>query len=94
MAAQVVYSWDYIAPNTTVSDYIHGFSYHEALVFSATAGPAGGNPADLFVGVSVTQNEVYRHIDTTVARKVYVQNLDLINPCTVELSVIREPIGG
>jgi hypothetical protein len=36
MAAQLMYVWYYVAPNTTASVFIHGFSDQEAVVFSAT----------------------------------------------------------
>jgi len=59
MAAQLMYVWYYVAPNTTASVFIHGFSDQEAVVFSATGAweteEFGGGP------LKVRQDEVYRH---------------------------------
>jgi hypothetical protein len=38
----------------------------------------------------VTQGETFRHVDGTVARKVYIQNLAPFNPCAVDLLQIVE----
>jgi hypothetical protein len=96
MAASRVYSWDYIAPNTTVSVFCHGGRPDYAYVFSAAVGPQSRTATvDLFYGVAVTQNEAYYVMDGQ-ARTVYVKNLALPggNGVSVGLDVIYEPVGG
>jgi hypothetical protein len=84
MAAGVVYRFDYIAPNSGDNVFIHGYLDNQAVAYSAVvyAGAGVNNPIG---ACSITQGETYRHVDGTIGRKVYVQNLAPFNSCTVDI---------
>jgi hypothetical protein len=86
MAADLVFRFDFIAPNSGNNVFIHGYSNNQAVNYSAVVYPGSG-PGVLFpLGhVNMTQGETFRHVDGTVARKVYVQNLAPFNSCTVDI---------
>ena len=73
MAAWVVYRWDLIQANETVSVFIHPYADNETANYSAVV---YGGYAPFDIGhINITQGETFRHVDGTVARKVYVENL-------------------
>ena len=73
MAASLVYQFFNIRPGSTVPIFIHGYANNQAVNYSLVVHPqllsgvAGG-------GVIIAQVETYRHVDSTAARKVYIQN--------------------
>jgi hypothetical protein len=91
MVARIRFSWDYIAPNSTASVFMHGYTYRQAVSYSATVYGLPGDgvpfPASHII---LTQGETFRHVDGTVARKVYVQNRAPFNPCQVDILEIIE----
>lgn len=91
MPANVVFRFDYVAPNSGTSVFIHGYSNREAVNYSAVVYPGSG-PGVLFpLGhIKMTQGDTFRHVDGTVARKVYIQNLAAFNSCAVEILQTRE----
>jgi hypothetical protein len=75
MSASLVFTFNFIAPNTSTSVFIHGYADNEAVNYSAVVFPqvfggGAGGP------IMITQGETFRHVDGTVGRKVYVQNPD------------------
>lgn len=93
MTAIKEYKWDYIAPGATVGVYIHGYLDNEAVAYSAVVYGLRGEDYFLrFGSINLTQERVDRHIDGTIARTVWVQNLQNFNPCSVDLLSIVETI--
>jgi hypothetical protein len=90
MSASKVYQWNYIAPGATVGVYVHGYGNNEATVYSAVVYPLQGDAYTPLGKINLTQGIVVRHVDNTVAREAWVQNLAPFNPCAVHLDVIRE----
>jgi len=89
MTANRVYRFDFIAPNASANVFIHGYSNHETVNYSAVV--YSGWEAGVVSGhINMTQGETFRHVDRTVARKVYVQNLAPFNSCTVDILQIVE----
>jgi hypothetical protein len=91
MPANLEYRFTYIAPNTGANVFIHGYAENAAVVYSARvyagSGPGVPNP----VGhATISQGETFRHVDGTVARKVYVQNQAPFNSCTLDVLKIIE----
>ncbi len=86
MPANLVFRFDYVAPNGSTSLFIHGYSNREAVNYSAVV-YAGSGPGVLFPRghIKLTQGETFRHVDGTVARKVYIQNVAPFNSCTVDV---------
>jgi hypothetical protein len=93
MSSRVVYTFylpaGWFGFNTTGSVFIHGYANNKAVNYCAIIYPT---PFDPLVGdiegggpVIITQGETFRHIDGTVARKVRVQNLDMVNNCRVDI---------
>lgn len=86
MAAQKVFGFPFIAANSSTSVFLHGYSNTQAVSYSAVvtglSAPGVLNPA---AHIILTQGETFRHVDGTVARKVYVQNLAPFNPCAVDI---------
>jgi len=91
MAASLVYRFDYIAPNGASSVFLHGYSNREAVNYSAIvyAGSGAGVPYP-WGACRITEGETFRHVDGTIGRKVYVQNLAPFNSCTIDILQIRE----
>ena len=86
MAANLAYRFDYIAPNGSTSVFLHGYSNNEAVNYSAVVYAGFGEGVPFPKGhATVTQGETFRHVDGTVARKVYVQNNAPFNSCTVDI---------
>jgi hypothetical protein len=85
MPAYVEYSFDYIAPGGNASVYIHGYSNREAVNYSAVVYALQGDAYYPWGAANMSQGEAYRHVDNTVARKVYVKNLAPFNPCAVDI---------
>lgn len=77
MPAQEVYRFGYVAPGETTNIFIHNYSNKRAVAYSGVGEglqqPAG-SPYPPQVHFTVSQGETYRHVDGTVARKVYVTN--------------------
>jgi len=69
MAAQLVFKFDFIAPNSGTSVFLHGYNNRQAVNYSAVvhagSGPGVPNPAG---HMNMTQGETFRHVDGTVAR--------------------------
>lgn len=86
MSAARVYRFDYIAPNGGNNVFIHGYSNNDAVSYSAVVYPGSGDGVPNPAGhMTMTQGETFRHVDGTVARKVYVQNLAPFNSCTIDI---------
>jgi hypothetical protein len=91
MAARRIYRFDYIAPNASNSLFIHGYSDTQAVNYSAVVYAGFGDGVPFPLGhINITEGETYRHVDGTVARKVYIQNLAPFNSCTVDILDIVE----
>jgi hypothetical protein len=90
MPAMKVYRWSYIAPGATVNLYLHGFPNNWASTFSAVVYALSGQAYYPLGSINLTQGEVDRHIENTIARKAWVQNLALFNPCAVDLSILYD----
>jgi len=88
MAAELEYTWDYIAPYTSVSVYIHGYTWQEAVAYSAVVYPLQGEAYTPWGAISMTQTDSYLHVDGTIARVINVQNLAPFNPCTVNINML------
>ena len=86
MSASVVFRFDYVAPNSSTSLFIHGYSTKEAVNYSAVVYPGSG-PGVLFpLGhINLTQGDTYWHVNGTVARKVFIRNLAGFNSCAVDI---------
>jgi len=76
--AIMVYKWDYIAPGASVGVFYTGYADTWAMVFSATVRPwrfAWEEEAYLPVAkIDLTQGEITRDVDDTIARTVWVRN--------------------
>ena len=91
MAARREYRFDYIAPNAGTGVFIHGYDNTEAVSYSAVVYAGSGEGVPFPLGhIRMTQTEVHRHVDGTVARTVNVQNLAPFNSCTVDILVLSE----
>jgi len=91
MPAALVFRFDYIAPNSGTSLFIHGYSNRMAANYSAVVYPGSAPGVPFPLGhITLTEGETYRHVDGTVARKLYIQNLAPFNPCTVDILHIVE----
>jgi hypothetical protein len=90
MAAQLVYTFDYIAPNAGSGLFIHGYSNRHAVNYSAVVYALSGEAYYPGGHMNLAQGETFRHVDGTVARKVYVQNLAPFNPCAIDILHIVE----
>lgn len=88
MSAMKVYSWSYIAPGATVSLYLYGFPNNWASTFSAVVYALTGQAYYPLGSINLTQGEVDRNSDNSIARKAWVQNLAPFNPCAVDLSIL------
>jgi len=82
--AVLIYTFDHIAPNATHTLFIHGYGYKQAVLYSSVSYPISGQQ---FPGgrAALTQGETSVHVDGTVAHTVYVQNLDQVTPCKVDI---------
>jgi hypothetical protein len=86
MPANLVFRFDHIAPNSGTSLFIHGYSNKQAVNYSAVVYPGSGAGVLFPLGrINLTQGETFRHVDGTVARKVYIQNLAPFNSCAVDI---------
>jgi hypothetical protein len=90
MAASLAYRFDYIAAGASAGVFLHSYSDNEAVIYSAVVydnvSPHAGR-------INMTQGETFRHVDGTVARTVYIQNLDTSgNPFRVDILQIIETI--
>ena len=92
MPARVVYRFNYIAPNAATNIFFHGLSEgFTSFSLRVYAGPGDGVPYP--VGrASMRQDEFYRHVDGTMARKIYVQNLAPFNACIADLILLDMPV--
>ena len=82
MAASQVYTFGYIAPSASAAVVISGYSHTQAVSYSAVV--------NTFGRINMTQGET-SHYDT-VARTVYVQNLDPDDSCSATILEIKEEI--
>jgi hypothetical protein len=91
MPANKAFSFPFIAANSSTSVFLHGYSNNQAVSYSAVVtGLSAPGVLTPLARVIVTQGETFRHVDGTVARKVYIQNLAPFNPCAVDLLQIVE----
>jgi hypothetical protein len=92
MAASRIYRFEFIAPGETGRVFIHGYSEKDAVNYSAVV--SGIDVPQVLSGplghINITQGETFRHVDGTVARMVYVENLAPSNPCLVDILEVRE----
>ncbi len=91
MAAQLIYKWGHIEPNAGVSVLCWGYSDRRAVNYSAVV-YTGSGPGVLFPQghILIGQGETFRHVDGTVARKVYIRNLAPFESCSVDLLQMAE----
>lgn len=61
--------WDTLAPNSSSSWFIHGYTAYEAVTFSIVVS-GNVNPGH----ATLTQGESIEHVDRTKAYKIYIQN--------------------
>jgi hypothetical protein len=90
MSAWKEYQWDYIAPGATVGVYDHGYANNDVTVYSAVVYALPGEAYYPLGRINLSQGIVARHVDGTVAREAWVQNLASNNPCAVDLNIIVE----
>jgi hypothetical protein len=90
MAAWKEFSFDFIDSNASASVFIHGYGNNESVAYSAVVYALQGDAYYPLGHISMTQSEVYRHVDGTVARVVSVQNLAPFNPCAVDINILAE----
>ncbi|NVE00698.1 hypothetical protein [Massilia sp. BJB1822] len=91
MSAKLVYRFDYIAPKAEVAVFFHGLS-DGFTSFSLRVFPGFGTGVSHPVGhVTLRQEEFYRHVDGTMARKLYVHNLAPLNSCAVDVLLFEVP---
>lgn len=92
MSASLAFRFDDIAPNGSAAVFLHGYGNKEAVSYSGVvwAGSGAGvlNPAGR--AQITSDGEIYRHVDRTAARKVYVRNLAPFNSCMVDILQITE----
>ena len=92
MSASLAYRFSYIAPNSETSVFFHGLGEgFTAFSLRVFAGFGAGvlNPVGR---ASLRQDEFYRHVDGTMARKLYVRNLAPFNSCTADLLLLQQAI--
>ena len=90
MGAVLQYEWDYIAPNTTVSELLYGFSSSDIATFDAIPvdiGDIGTAPNPLFE-IQLTPGPVSIWVDNSIARVAHVQNLAPFNATGASLYLI------
>ncbi len=90
MPAYKEYSWDYIAPGATVGVYIHGYPDNWALTYCGVVYALEGEAYYPLGQIDVTQTEVTRHVDGTLAHTVWVTNRAPFNPCATDLNVLYD----
>jgi len=92
MAARLVYRFNYIAPNAEANVFFHGLS--EGFTSFSLRVFAGFGDGVLYPAgrASMRQDEFYRHVDGTMARKIYVRNLAPFNSCTADLLLLEMPV--
>ena len=76
MAVSVVYTFNSIAPNTTASLFIHGYSNKQAVNYSVVIYNGFSRTNEYpEAHVTLTQGETFRWlVDNTIARKIYITN--------------------
>ncbi len=72
MSSNVVYRYFQFEPHSSRGLFIHGYSDTEAVDYCLVVARLGG--AETGGPITITQGETYRHVDGTVARKVYIAN--------------------
>ncbi len=92
MAANLAFRFDDIAANGSISVFLHGYGNKEAVSYSGVvfAGTGAGVPFPAGRAQITSDGEIYRHVDQTAARKVYVRNLAPFNSCLVDILQITE----
>lgn len=87
MPAIKTYTFNYIERGATASVFIHGYSDNTAVTYSAVGNGLYTEGVSVIPAfdINLTQGEVYRHVDGTIARKVHVQNRAPNNPCRVDI---------
>ena len=85
--------WTTIAPNSSMSWFIHGYSDKEAVTYSIVVFPGSG-PGVPFPAAhaTLTQGEHFQHVDGTFARKIYITNNAPFNSCDVHVLSIVESL--
>jgi predicted esterase len=92
MAANVVYTFESIAPGQTTSVFLHGYGDRDAVSYSAVIYNQPG-PGVLFpqAHVILTQGETFRWaVDGTIGRKIYIANQDPFSSVGVDILQIVE----
>jgi hypothetical protein len=90
MSAWTEYRFGYIAPNASAGVYIHGYSNRQSVTYSAVVYALSGDAYYPLGKIKMTQDITVRHVDGTVAREIWVQNLAPFNPCAVDLNIMSE----
>lgn len=91
MSANLEWRWDYVAPNSAASVFIHGYGNREAVAYSAVVYAGSGAGVLYPLGRAImTEGDTVRHVDGTIGRIVNVRNLAPFNSCTVDVLVQRE----
>ena len=90
MSAWREFRFDFIDQGASAAVYIHGYADNEAVAYSAVAYADSGQAYYPLALINMTEGNVTRHVDGTVARTINVQNLAPFNPCTVDINIIAE----
>lgn len=92
MKAGVVFHWDYIKWGQRVGVFIHGYTERQAVNYSAVVYPeywALYPELARWISpkphISLEHSDTYRHVDRTIARKVYITNNDPFYACSVDV---------
>lgn len=86
MSAALIYRFNYIAPNSEVHLFSHGWSVRQAVNFSIVVYAQRGEGVNYpMAHATIREGETYMHVDGTVARKVYIRNHAPFNGCTVDV---------
>jgi hypothetical protein len=80
-----------VAPNSTFTQFWHGFSDRQAVSFSVVvSGESAPGVLNPLGHVRFTQDDTLRHVDGTIGRFIVVQNLAPFNPAIVDILILTE----
>lgn len=86
MAAGLMYRFNYIAPNSSATLFLHGWGLREAVNFSIVAYAGSGNGVLYPVGhATLVEGETKMHVNGTQGRFLHVRNNAPFNSVTVDI---------